>query len=80
MGRSFRVLRARPAVCDGRFQIDELAVEAVEVVALAGEGRALVGDERRQVTVDLASLQTQARHPTRILWPEPEAAQAHDQA
>ena len=53
--------------CDGGFEIDEFAVEAVEVVALAGDGRTLVGDERRQVTVDLAAFEAQPRHPAGVL-------------
>ena len=77
---SFPPLAAGPARrCNGRFEIDELAIEAVEVVALADDGRALLGDERHQVTIDFAVFEAEPRHPAGVLRPEPETPQAHHQ-
>ena len=65
---------------DGRLEVDEFAVEAIEVVALAGDRRPLVGDQRRQIAVDLAALEAQPRHPAGVLRAEPEASQADDES
>jgi hypothetical protein len=45
---------------------------------LAGDGRALVGDEGRQVPVDLTVFETQPSHPAGVLGPESEAPQTDD--
>ena len=66
--------------CDGGFEIDEFAIEAVEVIALAGDRCSLVGDQRCQVTVRLAALQAQSSHPTSVLGTESETPQADDQS
>ena len=47
---------------------------------MPGDGRALVGDQRGQVPVDLAVFQAQPSHPSGVLGPEPEAPKADDQA
>ena len=44
---------------DGQLQVGELGVQAVEVIALAGDRQALLRDERRQVEVDRAPLEAE---------------------
>ena len=43
---------------------------------MTGDRLALGGDQRREVAVDLATLEAQARHPAGVLGTEPEATQA----
>ena len=61
---------------DRGFEVDELAVEPVEVIALTGDRGALPRDERHQVPIDLAALETQPRHPAGILGAEAKPPQA----
>ena len=61
---------------DRRLEVDELAIEPVEVVTLARDGRSLPGDQRGQVGVDLAALEAEAGHPAGVLGPEPQPPQA----
>jgi len=40
----------------------------------------LIGDQGREVTVDLALFQTQTGHPAGVLWTKPETAKAYHQS
>ena len=65
---------------DGQFEVEQLALEAIEVAALAGDRRPLVCEERREVGVDLSPLQAQASEPAGILRAESEASKRDDEA
>ncbi len=56
-------------------EVDELAVEAVEVVALARDRRALLCEQRGEVAIDLAVLQAEPGHPPGVLGSEAETPQ-----
>jgi hypothetical protein len=65
-----------PDGSNGCFKVGELAIEPVEVIALAGDRRSLVGQERQEVAVDLAPLKAQPGHPTGVFRTESKATQA----
>ena len=58
---------------DGHLEVDELALEPVEVASLAGDGGALLGQHRREVEVHGSQLEAQARQPPGVLWPQAQA-------
>ena len=60
-------------------EVDQFGVETVQVVALAGDLRPLLGQQRAEVTIDFAMLQAQPGHPPGVLGPEPETSQADDE-
>ena len=80
MGRSFLLPRARPAaaiVASRSMSSPSRRSRSSRWRAIAC---ALVGDQRREVAVDLAVLEAQPRHPAGVLGTEPEPTQADDQA
>ena len=63
---------ARPAAAIVNSRSTQLAFEPIEVGALALDGPALPGEERREVEVDGAALDAQSRESARVLRGEAE--------
>jgi hypothetical protein len=54
------ILSVRSGRCrEGQTEVGQLAIEAVELVALSGDRAALLGEEGHEVTVNLAALDAQ---------------------
>jgi hypothetical protein len=60
-------------------EVEDLALEAIQIGALAGDDVALLGEERGEVTVDLAVLEAKARQPSGILRYQAETSQRQDE-
>ena len=63
---------------DRLLEVDQLGVETIELVSLAGDVCPLLGEQRSEIPVDFAVFNAQPGDPTRILRPKAKASQADD--